>query len=96
VAPKVFPTAISLYESWLANFRLALESAIATKQKNLPHASKQLNQTTITKSEGNNNVRVSDVTRLHVDSTQDESGEGESGQAQGSRVGEFASLDRLV
>lgn len=63
---------------------------------NLPHTSQQLDETTITESETDDNVGSSKTTSAHVNGTQDESGEGESAQAERSRVGELAVLDRLV
>lgn len=61
-----------------------------------PHASKQLNKTTIAESQSDHNVGLSDVARTHVDRAQHESGEGESRQAQRGWVTELAVLDRLV
>jgi hypothetical protein len=61
-----------------------------------PHASKQLNETTISESQTNDNVVRRDTTGSHVDQTQEESGEGESAETQRRRVGELALLDRLV
>ena len=62
----------------------------------LPHAGQQLDETTITISGGDNDVGRRDVTGFHVDGTQDECGEGESTQAQRSRIAELARVDRLV
>jgi len=63
---------------------------------NIPHASKQLDQTTIGESGTNDHVGLSDVLSAHVDSAQHESGEGESAQAERSRVTELAALNGLV
>ena len=67
-----------------------------SRKGNIPHASKQLDETTVTESKTDDNVGLGDVTSAHVDSRKDESGQGESRQAQRSRVGELAALDRLV
>lgn len=63
---------------------------------NIPHASKQLNETTVTESKTNNDVRAGDIQGSHVDGAQDESGEGESAEAERRRIGELATLDGLV
>lgn len=61
-----------------------------------PHAGKQLNETTITESQSDDNVGSGDVASTHVDTAQHERGEGESTQTQRSRVGKLALLNRLV
>lgn len=66
------------------------------KSANLPHASKQLNDTTIAKGKGHSDIGDGDATGLQVDSRQDESGQGEGAQAEGSRIGELAPLNGLV
>jgi hypothetical protein len=63
---------------------------------NIPHAGAQLNETTITKSEGQDDVRGGDIAGAQVNETEDESGEGESAQPQRSWVAELAVLDRTV
>lgn len=57
---------------------------------NIPHAGEKLDQATIAKREGDNKVGMLNVPRADVDERQDESGQGESRQAQGSWVGELA------
>jgi hypothetical protein len=63
-----------------------------TEARNIPHASKQLNKTSVAESEGNDNVRSLDTSGVHVDTGQDESGQGESRETQRRRVGELAVL----
>jgi hypothetical protein len=62
----------------------------------VPHAGKQLNETAITESKSDHDVRSRDVPGTDVDSTQHESGEGESAQAERCRIGEFATFNGLV
>lgn len=64
------------------------------QKRNLPHAGEQLNETTITESQSDDNVGSGDVASTHVDAAQHESGERESTQTQRSRVGELALLNR--
>lgn len=66
------------------------------RKKYIPHTSQQLDKTTITESQSDNNVGLSDISGTHVDCAQHESGEGESAQAQRSRVTELAALNGLV
>lgn len=66
------------------------------KMLDLPHASKQLHQSTVSESDADNEVWLCDTAGAHVDQAQDKGGESESTQAQWSRVGEFAILDALV
>lgn len=65
-------------------------------RKYIPHAGKQLNQTTIRECSTDDDAGLGDILGVHVDRTQDESGEGESTQAQRSRVTELAALDGLI
>lgn len=90
---KRVSSARAIYDMILSNWTRAQLHRVAT---NLPHTSQQLDETTITESETDDNVGSSKTTSAHVDGTQDESGEGESAQAERSRVGELAVLDRLV
>ena len=86
----MLPIAISL---------VSLASARHTdkeEKRYIPHTSQQLDKTTITESRTDDNVRLSDVPSTHVDSRKDESSQGESRQAQRSRVGKLALLDRPV
>lgn len=55
-----------------------------------------MNETTICERETNDDVGLCDIASTHVDGTQDESGEGESAETQGSRVCKFATFDGLV
>lgn len=97
MAPKVLPMAISLNcVSGRDNSIRSWSSSSNEDRKHLPHASKQLNKTTITESKSNNNVGSSDVASTHVDAAQNECGKGESTQTQRSRVGKLALLNGLV
>lgn len=55
-----------------------------------------MNETTITKGQGDDEVGGSNAANLEVDQGEDEGGEGESGQTQRSWVGELAVGDGLV
>ena len=61
-----------------------------------PHASKELNQTTISKGQGDDDVGGAEAQGAQIDQAEDESGEGESRETKRRRVGELATLDRLV
>lgn len=64
---------------------------------NVPHAGQELNQATITKSETDDDgIDTGQPSSVQVDQTEDERGQGESREAERSRVGEFATFDRLV
>lgn len=56
----------------------------------IPHARKKLHQTTITEGGTDDEAGLLDVACTHVDTTQDESGQRESAETKGSRVGELA------
>ena len=62
----------------------------------LPHAGEKLDKTAITKSQGDDDGRGLNISSSQIDQTENESGQGESGQAERSRVGEFTSFDALV
>ena len=62
----------------------------------VPHASQQLNKTTVSERDGNDDVRGSDTSSAHVDQTEHEGGEGESAETQRCRIGEFPLGNRLV
>lgn len=64
--------------------------------KNIPHASKQLHQASVSKGKTDNQIGSAQPPGPHVNQAQDEGGQGESGQAQGRRVGETTVLDLLV
>jgi hypothetical protein len=57
---------------------------------NVPHASQELNETTVRVCQGNNDVGVTDTAGVDVDQGQDEGRKSESRQTQGSWVGELA------
>lgn len=94
VAPKVFPTAISLRNNrqrccskcWLRIRRM----------KNIPHASKQLHQASVSKGQTDHQIGRTQPPRPHVDQAQDEGGQGESAQAQRRRIGNATVFDLLV
>lgn len=65
---------------------------VAQKARNIPHASEQLDKATIAKSEGNDNIGSLDASGVHVDTGQDEGGQGEGRETQRRRVGELAVL----
>lgn len=85
MAPNVLPTAISL----VTDISLEQNTENRCENINAPHASKKLDETAITKSERNDNVRSGDIPRLDIDKRQDKSGEGESRESERRWVGEF-------
>lgn len=91
MAPKVLPTAISLQECQIP-FRVFA----APKTRHVPHASKQLHQSTVSEGNTDNQVGRAQASSAHVDQAQHESGESESGKAQRCRIGEPTFLDALV
>lgn len=62
----------------------------------VPHASKQLHQTSVSKGDTYHQAWRAQTSRTHIDQTQDEGGQGEGGQAEGCRIGDSAILDLLV
>lgn len=83
VAPKVFPTAISLFLiSYLIKFIVLGDK----KKQNIPHAGAQLDQTTVSHRRTNHNVRLRDVPSTHLDTTQNEGSQSETEQTQRCRV----------
>ncbi len=62
----------------------------------LPHASKQLYQSTIAKSNTNHQIRCTQPSCPHIDQAQDEGGQGESAQTEWCWVGNVAVLDLFV
>lgn len=62
----------------------------------LPHASKQLYQSTIAKSNTNHEIRCTQPSCPHIDQAQDEGSQGESAQTEGRWVGYVAVLDLFV
>ena len=62
----------------------------------VPHASKQLHQSTVAKGDTHNQVWRAQAACTHVDQTEDEGSEGESAEAEGSRIGDTTILDLLV
>lgn len=69
---------------------------ISRVKVNSPHASEKLNKTTVTESQGDDDVGGMDTSSSQVDQAEDEGGQGEGAQTQRSRVGEFAAFNRLV
>lgn len=63
--------------------------------ENLPHARKQLDQSTITICKRHDNVRRRLSRSVHVQQAQDKRSQGKSRKTQGRRVREFTVLDRL-
>jgi hypothetical protein len=59
-------------------------------KKYIPHASKQLNKTTVSESHRNDDIGFLDTPYTDVNERQDESRQGESAQSKGSGVGELA------
>lgn len=57
---------------------------------NVPHAGKELDETTITESDCNDNVWLGDTSGLEVDEREDEGCQRESGETERSWVGELA------
>lgn len=55
-----------------------------------------MNQSTVSERECEDDVGLRDTLSAQVDKTEDEGGEGESAQSQGSRVGELAALDWAI
>jgi hypothetical protein len=88
----VLPTAISLGSHVSLQFGYSIDGWIGY----IPHAGKQLNKTTISKSKTDNNVWRANIPSTDVDSTQHESSQGESAEAQRRRVTELATLNGLV
>jgi hypothetical protein len=89
VAPKVFPTAISLQATVSVPF-------IGSIGCYIPHAGQQLDQTTIAKGQPDDDAGIGDVARAHVDAAEHERGQGETAQAERRRVTELALADRPV
>lgn len=67
-----------------------------TEIRNIPHASQKLDETAVSESSANNDVRLRETASSQVDERQDESGQGESAETERSRVGELAALGGLV
>ena len=62
----------------------------------LPHASKQLYQSTIAESNTDHQIGCTQPSCPHIDQAQDEGGQGESAQTEGCWVGNVAVLDLFV
>lgn len=58
----------------------------------IPHASKELNETAIAKSQGHNNVGMSDVSCVDIDKGENKGSQGKGGETKGCWVGELAIL----
>lgn len=65
-------------------------------EENIPHAGKQLHQTSVSKGKTDHQIGSTEPSCPHVDQTQDEGGQGEGAQTQGCRVGDTTVLDLLV
>ncbi len=99
MAPKVLPTAISLFvqrcqqprslHSWLTR-------CLRKQRSDVPHASKQLHQPSIAKGESDHQTRRSQASRPHVDQAQHKGRQSESAQTEWCRVGYVTVLDLLV
>lgn len=61
----------------------------------IPHASEELDQTSVSKGEGDGNVGRSHAASVEVDARKDERGKGEGRETEGCRVGELSVLIRL-
>ena len=95
VAPKVLPTAISLYSTHISSASPPHIPSLRWRE-NLPHARKQLNQPPIPKRQPNHNIRCRQTTSPHIDQRQHERRQRESTQSQRSRIGKLALRDALV
>lgn len=62
-------------------------------QPYIPHSRQKLDESTVSISETNKDVRLCDATGLHVDTTQHEGREGEATQSQRSWVGDLSLLN---
>jgi len=62
----------------------------------IPHASQQLDQAAVSEGNAHDQVGCTQPSGAHVDQAQHEGGQGESRQAQGSRIGDATVLDLLV
>lgn len=67
-----------------------------SRDENLPHAGKELDETTIAKSQGDDNVGHGDAACVEVDGREHKRGEGEGAEAERRRVGKLARLDRAI
>lgn len=100
VAPKVFPTAISLRECSISLYHIKQIVMSLGPEKsntfNVPHAGEELHQTPIAESQSNNNVRHRDTPCPHIDESKNERRQGETAETQGCRIGNLPVLDLLV
>ena len=98
VAHSHFPKDSKFSVSAVARQRTSSAEAFSAHYeiKHSPHASQQLDQSTVSKSNAHHEIRRTEISRTHVDQTQDESGQRKSAQAQGRRVGNLAVLDLSV
>lgn len=87
VAPNVFPAAISLHLS--ARFPKPVEIG----EKNIPHPRTKLHQPTIRKRRPNNNIRLRNIPRPHINTPQDERSQRESRKPQWRRIPHLLRLD---
>lgn len=61
----------------------------------IPHASKQLNEATIAKGKGHDNVWRRDVTGMHINRGQHKGRQREGAETEGGRIGELSVFVRL-
>ena len=107
MAPKVLPTAISLFSASADRVSHTAQTSLATVSRQgfwrrgkrigyVPHASKQLHQPTIPEREAHNQGRRAQTPRAHVDQAQHEGRQREGAQSKRGGVGDLAVLDLPV
>jgi hypothetical protein len=65
-------------------------------EKYIPHSCEQLDETSIPKGKGNDNVGLCNTSGTNIDQGEDKSSQGESTETEGSRIGEFSFGGGLV
>lgn len=73
-----------------------IKAYVERHQSNLPHASTELHEATIAKGQRNDDVGNMHTSSAQIDQAEDEGSQRESGQAQGSWIGEFTAFHTLV
>ena len=103
VAPKVLPTAISLHHktyqlptSPRTTFISFLVPLIGIHAGNVPHARKQLNQTSIPKRQPDDDIRLRQSPCPNIDKTEHERRQRKSAQAQRRRVRKLSLRNALI
>ena len=81
---------------YVGSARIAAGSYAGSYGVYVPHASKQLHQSTVAERETHDQVWRAQAACTHIDQAKDEGGESESTETEWCRVGEFAVLDTLV